>query len=60
MTRKLGLRQEALADLAPDQLVTVGGASGLPCDLTRHTCLPTCDCTGYYPSINAPCDSAHC
>ena len=44
--RKLALRQESLADLTTDQLSGVAGASGIP---TR------CLCTGYYPSLNAPC-----
>ena len=57
--RKLSLRQETLADLTTDELGSVAAASGLPCQLlTQQTCLPSqCGCTGYYPSLNAPCVS---
>ena len=50
--RKLSLRHEVLADLTTDDLMSVGGASGLPCDITRYTCLPTCGCTGYYRTLD--------
>lgn len=63
MNRKLTLRQEALADLTTDELGSVAGASGAPCEIgrtvrcqTTHTLLISgCMCTGYYPSLNAPC-----
>ena len=62
MNRKLSLRQEALADLSTDELGSVAGASGTPCQVgtvrcqTTFTVVPTgCMCTGYYPSLNAPC-----
>lgn len=64
--RKLTLRHETLADLTTDELGVVAGASGTPCNVTTtvnslkcpttHTVVPTgCMCTGYYPSLNAPC-----
>lgn len=54
--RKLQLRSDALTELDPDELGAVAGASGIPCELTRDTCVPSrCGCTGYYPSLNAPC-----
>ena len=63
MIRKLSLRQESLADLTTDELGSVAGASGLPCNIvqsvrcqTTYTIVLTgCQCTGYYPSLNAPC-----
>ncbi len=52
-SRKLSLRHEALADLTSDELHSVAGASGKVCG---DTLVPTrCGCTGYYPSLNAPC-----
>ena len=67
-SRKLTLRHEVLADLTSDELHSVGGASGLPCDTLDTLRCPTtgtlifskCNCTGYYPSLNAPCDTAAC
>lgn len=63
--RTLRLRQEHLAELTTDELGAVAGASGAPCEITAslkcettHTLVPTgCMCTGYYPSLNAPCFS---
>lgn len=51
--RTLRLRPEPLADLTHDELATVAGGSS-DC-VNVQTLVPTCDCTGYYPSINAPC-----
>ena len=59
MKRTLTLRTEWLGELTTSELASVAGASGLPCDLTDDL-PPTRRCTGYYPSINAPCDSAAC
>ena len=48
-------------ELATEELqAVVGGSVELSVDVcvaVRATvlCLPTHDCTGYYPSINAPC-----
>ena len=55
--RTLHLHQEALADLTTDELGAVAGGPQNPaqtyvCDTTL---VPTCVCTGYYPSLNAPC-----
>ncbi len=55
-SRKLTLRTEHLSELTPDELQSVAGASGAVCDLTDW-CIPTQACTGYYPSLNAPCDT---
>jgi hypothetical protein len=58
--RTLRLRREQLSDLTADELSSVAGAGPLSdkvCIAIQYTvlCLPTHDCTGYYPSINAPC-----
>jgi hypothetical protein len=52
--RTLTLRQESLADLTSDELAVVAGGSG-GCFASLP---PTCECTGYYPSLNAPCSLA--
>lgn len=52
-TRKLALRGERLTELTASELASVAGASGLPCN--PETLIPTCGCTGYYPSIFDPC-----
>ena len=54
-TRTLNLRRETLTELTTAELGSVVGASGLPCDLTEY-CIPTQGCTGYYPTIERPCD----
>lgn len=54
-SRKLTLRRERLAELSTSELQAVAGASGLPCDIQLETLIPTCGCTGYYPSIFDPC-----
>ena len=43
--RTLSIRRDRLADLTPDQMSSVVGASGLPCGLLTSIC-PTWDCTG--------------
>ena len=53
--RKLTLRREHLAELTTGELESVVGASGIVCDLTDF-CIPTQGCTGYYPTIERPCD----
>ena len=46
--KKLNLSRQTLPDLAPDQLRTVGGASG--------ECLQSIPCmTGHYPTIEGSC-----
>lgn len=53
---RLALRTEHLADLTTDELAAVaGGTSVDACIRATVICVPTHDCTGYYPSINAPC-----
>ena len=57
MTRKLTLRRERLAELSPAELQAVAGASGLPCNIEiNESIIPTCGCTGYYPTIFDPCN----
>lgn len=46
MSRPLSLTREHLSDLTPRDLSGVAGAAEP---------LPTRVCTGYYPSLNAPC-----
>ena len=63
--KRLSLRSEALVDLSCDELHSVAGASGAPCEIgntlkcpTTFSVVPTgCMCTGYYPSLNAPCET---
>jgi hypothetical protein len=45
--RKLSLRKDTLAELTSDDLAQVIGG--------QQSIIPTCVCTGYYPSLNAPC-----
>ena len=53
---RLTLRTEHLAELTTDELAAVaGGTSVDACVQATVICVPTHDCTGYYPSINAPC-----
>ena len=54
-SRKLSLRRELLTELTVGELASVAGASGLPCDIEVESLIPTCGCTGYYPSIFDPC-----
>ncbi|HEU0130424.1 MAG TPA: hypothetical protein VFQ85_05460 [Mycobacteriales bacterium] len=50
MARKLYLRKEHLAELTGAELTSVaGGQVSLLCIPTQY------NCTGYYPSLNAPC-----
>ncbi len=59
--RKLTLRKDTLTELTTGDLRLVAGASGDVCYLSdgcvnlTESCLPTCGCTGHYPSINARC-----
>ena len=47
---KLELSSETLRDLSAEEMgEVVGGAQA------QQSLLPTCQCTGYYPSLNAPC-----
>ncbi|HEX8002028.1 MAG TPA: hypothetical protein VF519_04970 [Mycobacteriales bacterium] len=52
MKRRLALRAEHLTDLTTDELANV--AAG------QQVTLPTQRCTGYYPSLNAPCPTTDC
>jgi hypothetical protein len=55
-SRKLTLRRETLAELTTAELGSVvAGAQTYICIQDPSTLVPTHDCTGYYPSLNAPC-----
>jgi hypothetical protein len=61
LKRRLTLRSEHLAELSPSDLGSVVG--GQVITKNQGICaslVPTQCCTGYYPSINAPCDTAAC
>jgi hypothetical protein len=55
MTRTLSLRAERLTELTTHELGAVVGATGSVAVQYPTQLLPTHDCTGYYPSINARC-----
>jgi natural product precursor len=48
---KLELSTETIRELTADEMTQVAGGAA------QESILPTCRCTGYYPSINAPCVS---
>jgi hypothetical protein len=57
--KRLALTRETVRDLSSPEL---GRAAGgrintlyADCINLNHTLIPSCDCTGYYPSLNAPC-----
>ena len=55
-TRALRLKGEHLAELTSNELESVAGGSMVPSvDVCVQIDWPTQECTGYYPSINAPC-----
>ena len=49
MTRKLTLRRESLTELTDTELGSVVGGQ------VTLICVPTHQCTGYYPTLEAPC-----
>jgi hypothetical protein len=53
--RTLSLRAERLTELTTGELAAVVGATGSIALHYPTQLLPTNDCTGYYPSINARC-----
>jgi len=56
MNRRLTLKSEHLAELSTTELGAVVGAQAIT--QNQGICaslMPTQCCTGYYPSINAPC-----
>lgn len=56
MKRRLVLKSEHLSDLSASELGSVVGAQAVTNN--QGICaslMPTQCCTGYYPSINAPC-----
>ena len=48
---KLELSTETIRELSAEEMDKVAGG------VAQQSLLPTCQCTGYYPSINAPCES---
>ena len=48
---KLELSTETIRELTAEEMGQVAGG------VAQESLLPTCRCTGYYPSINAPCVS---
>ena len=55
-SRTLTLRRESLTELTTAELGSVvGGAQTYICIQDPSTLVPTNQCTGYYPSLNAPC-----
>ena len=59
----LQLNRETVRELSQPELRRVaGGAIQAPATLAQD-CLasltPTCGCTGFYPSINAPCNGTN-
>jgi hypothetical protein len=46
---KLELSTETIRELTAEEMGEVAGGAA------QDSLLPTCRCTGYYPSINAPC-----
>jgi hypothetical protein len=54
--KRLALHRETVRELQRDELSVVAGGA-LPTQ--QQGCLdsvtPSCKCTGYYPSLNAPC-----
>lgn len=56
MKRRLTLKSEHLAELTTSELGAIAGAQAITTN--QGICaslMPTQCCTGYYPSINAPC-----
>ena len=47
---RLELSTETLRELSADEMGRVAGGAA-----DAQSLIPTCVCTGYYPSINAPC-----
>ena len=55
---KLELGTETIRQLTGDELGRVAGGGAPPtfdACVNLQSLLPTCGCTGYYPSINARC-----
>lgn len=56
MKRTLTLRRETLTELGTDDLTRIVGGGSL-----TYTILPSgCKCTGWNPSLNAPCPTLDC
>ena len=48
---KLQLSTETIRELSAEEMGKVAGGAA------QESLVPTCRCTGYYPSLNAPCIS---
>ena len=55
---KLELSTETIRELAGPELEQVAGGAQQATLVCADSLLPTCACTGYYPSINARCTDA--
>ena len=56
MKRRLTLNSEHLAELSTSELGSVVGAAITNNQGICASLMPTQCCTGYYPTLNAPCD----
>ena len=54
--KRLALHRETVRELSQPELQRVAGGAATQASLvTCPTWTPSCNCTGYYPSLNAPC-----
>ena len=53
--RRLALHRETVRELSQPELERVAGGADQASLVTCPTWTPSCNCTGYYPSLNAPC-----
>lgn len=53
--RRLALHRETIRELERDELRAVAGGVEQASLVTCPTWTPSCNCTGFYPSLNAPC-----
>lgn len=51
----LKLTRETVRELSQPELQRVAGGVAQASLITCPTWTPSCNCTGYYPSLNAPC-----
>jgi hypothetical protein len=57
----LRLNRETVRELSRPELQQVNGGriQSVGLDCTTQSLTPTCGCTGYYPSLNAPCTTTN-
>jgi hypothetical protein len=63
--KRLALSRETVRELSNPELGDVAGGDRqssqlIPCIYLQHTVIPSCNCTGYYPSFNAVCTGGAC